>query len=115
MITELITFPVRVGRAVGALPGRLESMERSMSDMQRLLAAAVDQLKTIDEQTQAMRGHTQSMAEHTSELRGHAEGLGESTDRLVKIAAPLERVGRRRERRALRRAAANGAAEEPEA
>jgi len=112
MINGLIVLPGRVVKAVGALPGRLENIERSLSETQRLLAAAVEQLKTIDAHTQAMRGHTESMDEHTADLRGHAEGLGENTDRLVKIAAPLERVGRRRERRALRRAAGNGTAPE---
>ena len=112
MVNGLITLPVRVVQAVGALPGRLESIERSMLEMQRLLAAAVEQLAIIDEHTQAMRGQLGRIDEHTAELRGHTEGLGDNTDRLVKIAAPLERMGRRRERRAFRRAG-NGGPDEP--
>jgi hypothetical protein len=109
MITGLITLPVRVVQAVAALPGRLESMERSMSEMQRLLVAAVDQLTVIDDHTQAMRGQLGRIDDSTTELRGHTSGLEDNTDRLVKIAAPLERMGRRRERRAFRR---NGQAED---
>lgn len=99
MIGGLIALPVRVLRTVAALPGRLESMERSMADMQRLLAAAVEQLETIDDHTQAMRGQLGRIDDHTAQLRGHAEGLGENTDRLVRIAAPLERVSQSRRAR----------------
>jgi hypothetical protein len=109
MITELITLPVRVVRGVAALPGRLESMERSMSEMQRLLAAAVGQLSTIEAHTDGMHGQLGRIDDSTTELSTHTQGLGDNTERLVRIAAPLERMGRRRERRAFRR---NGAAED---
>jgi hypothetical protein len=109
MITELITLPVRVVRVVAALPGRLESMERSMSEMQRLLAAAVGQLSTIENHTEGMHGQLGRIDDSTTELSTHTQGLGDNTERLVRIAAPLERMGRRRERRSFRR---NGAAED---
>lgn len=102
MLGGLIGLPVRVVRAVGALPGRLESMERSMREMQRLLAAAVEQLATIDEHTQVMRNQLGRIDDSTAEIGAHTQGLGANTDRLVRIASPLERVSgeSRRARRA---------------
>jgi hypothetical protein len=102
LLRDLVGLPVGVVRAVGALPGRLESMERSMREMQRLLAACVDQLATIDDHTQVMRNQLGRIDDSTAEIGAHTQGLGDNTDRLVAIASPLERVSgqSRRARRA---------------
>ena len=98
---DLIALPVRAVRTIGALTVRLESMERSMSEMQRLLAATVEQLAAIDDHTQVMRSHMGRIDDNTADLRGHTQGLEDNTERLVRMAAPLERVSResRRARR----------------
>ena len=109
MITTIVTFPVRVVQAVGALPGRLEEMERGMKDMQRLLAVAVERLDVIEGHTAGMHGQLGRIDDSTADLNEHTQGLGDNTARLVRIASPLERgVGRGLFRR---RPAANGSVE----
>jgi len=102
LLRDLIGLPVGVVRAVGALPGRLESMDRTMHEMQRLLAATVEQLATIDDHTHVMRNQLGRIDDSTAQIGAHTQGLGDNTDRLVAIASPLERVSgeSRRARRA---------------
>jgi hypothetical protein len=107
MITDLISLPVRAVRTIGALPGRLEAIERSMSDMQRLLALAVERLDVIEGHTVGMHGQLGRIDVNTTDLDGHTERLADNTDRLVRIASPFERgVGR-----GLFRRRSNGAGE----
>ena len=98
---DLIAVPFRAARALGSLPGRLASMERSLGEMQHLLARAVEHMQTIDDHTQVMRGHMGNIDASTDDLRDHTAGMNENTERLVLLASPLERVSResRRARR----------------
>jgi hypothetical protein len=107
MITGILTLPVRTIRTIADLPGRLESMERSMLEMQKLLAIAVEELAIIKGHTEVMHGQLGRIDVSTTELTGDTDGLSESIARLVAIAAPFERgVGRGLFSR--RRPAANG-------
>ncbi len=95
MIMTIVTLPVRVVQTIGALPGRLEEIERSMKDMQRLLGVAVERLDVIEGHTAGMHRQLGSIDESTNDLNSHTQGLGENTARLVRIASPFERgVGR---------------------
>jgi acyl carrier protein phosphodiesterase len=110
MITGILSLPVRTIRTIADLPGRLESIERSMLDMQRLLTLAVEELAIIKAHTEGMHGQLGRIDASTNDLNEHTQGLGDNTARLVRIAAPLERgVGR-----GLFRRRANGAAATPE-
>jgi predicted nuclease with TOPRIM domain len=105
MITGILTLPVRTIQTIADLPGRLESIERTMVEMQKLLAAAVEELGDIKAHTEGMHGHLGRIDVSTNNLDEHTQGLGDNTARLVRIAAPLERgVGR-----GLFRRRANGA------
>lgn len=105
MITAILQLPVRTIRTIADLPGRLESIERSMLDMQRLLAVAVEELAIIKAHTEGMHGQLGRIDSSTNDLNSHTQGLGDNTARLVRIAAPFERgVGR-----GLFRRRANGA------
>jgi hypothetical protein len=109
VITDLISLPVRAVRTIASLPGRLETVERSMADMQRLLGVAIERLDTIQVHTEAMHGQLGRIDDNTTELDGHTERLADNTDRLVRLAAPLERMGRRR---SVLRRRSNGAPED---
>ena len=105
MITGILTLPVRTIRTIADLPGRLESIERTMVEMQKLLALAVEELAGIKAHTEGMHGQLGNIDASTNDLNGHTQGLGDNTAQLVRIAAPLERgVGR-----GLFRRRANGA------
>jgi hypothetical protein len=91
MIGTLVTLPIQIVRTVGALPGRLESIERSLGDMQRLLGDAVERLAVIQEHTQGMHDQLARIDASTTDLNEHTQGLGDNTARLVRIASPLER------------------------
>src|SRR6185503_17579969 len=91
MIGTIVTLPVTVVRTVAALPGRLEAMERSMAEMQKLLTVAVEELAVIKAHTNGMHGQLGRIDINTSDLNEHTQGLGDNTARLVKIASPLER------------------------
>ena len=95
MIMTVVTLPLRAAQTVAALPGRLEEIERSMKDMQRLLGVAVERLDVIEGHTAGMHGQLSRIDESTNDLNEHTQGLGENTARLVRIASPFERgVGR---------------------
>jgi len=95
MITGILTLPVRTVQTVAALPGRLEAMERSMLEMQRLLTIAVEELAVIKGHTETMHNQLGSIDTNTFDLHEQTIGLGENTARLLRIAAPFERgVGR---------------------
>ena len=106
MIGTIVTLPVTIVRTVAALPGRLEAMERSMAEMQKLLTVAVEELAVIKEHTNGMHGQLGRIDLNTSDLTEHTQGLGDNTARLVRIASPLERGVARS---LFRRRAANGA------
>jgi acyl carrier protein phosphodiesterase len=91
VIGTLITLPAQVVRTVAALPGRLEAIERSMADMQKLLGDAVERLAVIQAHTEGMHGQLARIDSSTTDLNEHTQGLGENTARLVRIASPLER------------------------
>jgi acyl carrier protein phosphodiesterase len=92
MITAILTLPVRTIRTIADLPGRLESIERSMVDMQRLLALAVEELAVIKAHTEGMHGQLGRIDASTNDLNEHTQGLGDNTAKLVRIASPLERA-----------------------
>ena len=95
MITGILTLPVRTIQTIADLPGRLESMERSMLDMQRLLTVAVEELAVIKRHTEGMHGQLGRIDASTLDLNEQTISLSENTARLLRIAAPLERgVGR---------------------
>jgi hypothetical protein len=91
MITGILTLPMRTIRTIADLPGRLESIERSMLEMQRLLAVAIEELAVIKGHTDGMHGQLGRIDVSTMDLNEHTQGLGENTARLVRIASPLER------------------------
>jgi hypothetical protein len=95
MITGIIMLPVRTIQTIADLPKRLESIERSMADMQRLLTIAVSELAVIKGHTEGMHNQLGRIDASTNDLNEHTLGLGENTARLLRIAAPFERgVGR---------------------
>lgn len=95
MIMTIVTLPVRAVQVIGALPGRLEEIEHSMKDMQRLLTVAVERLDVIEGHTAGMHNQLAHIDESTNDLNEHTQGLGDNTARLVRIASPSERgVGR---------------------
>lgn len=95
MITGILTLPVRTVQTIAGLPGRLEGIERSMLEMQRLLTIAVEELAVIKGHTEGMHGQLGRIDASTVDLNEQTLGLNESTARLLRIAAPLERgVGR---------------------
>jgi hypothetical protein len=95
MITGILTLPVRTIQTIAGLPGRLESIERSMLDMQRLLTVAVEELAIIKDHTQGMHGQLGRIDTSTVDLNEQTIVLSDNTTRLLRIAAPFERgVGR---------------------
>jgi acyl carrier protein phosphodiesterase len=104
MITGILTLPVRAIRTIADLPGRLESIERSMVEMQKLLTLAVAELAVIKAHTEGMHGQLGRIDASTNDLNEHTQDLGDNTAKLVRIASPLERA-----RGGLFRRRANGA------
>jgi hypothetical protein len=104
MITGILTLPVRTIRTIADLPGRLESIERTMVELQKLLAAAVEELGIIKAHTEGMHGQLGRIDASTTDLNEHTQGLGDDTAKLVRIASPPERA-----RGGLFRRRANGA------
>jgi hypothetical protein len=91
MIGTIVALPIQIVRTVGALPGRLESIERSLSEMQKLLGDAVGVLAVIQEHTEGMHGQLARIDANTSQLDDQTQDLADNTARLVRIASPLER------------------------
>jgi hypothetical protein len=104
VITGILKLPVRTINTIASLPGRLESIERSMVEMQRLLAVAVAELAVIKAHTEGMHGQLGRIDASTNDLSEHTQDLGDNTAKLVRIASPLERA-----RGGLFRRRANGA------